>query len=41
MVAAELDLAGAADSGLGDGGSKGLLDRFVNWYVQRQSRKGS
>lgn len=34
----ELDLAAAADSG-GAGGTKGLLDRLVGWYVERQSRK--
>ncbi|CAA0081433.1 putative sphingosine-1-phosphate lyase [Halioglobus japonicus] len=35
---AELDLAGAADEGIG-GGKPGLLDRVVSWYVQRRSRK--
>ena len=35
---AELDLAGAADEGIG-GGKPGLLDRIVSWYVQRRSRQ--
>ncbi len=35
---AELDLAGAADEGIG-GGKPGLLDRMVTWYVQRKSRQ--
>ena len=35
---AELDLAAGAETGVG-GGKPGLLDRAVQWYVQRQSRR--
>lgn len=35
---AELDIAAGAEEGIG-GGKPGLLDRIVQWYVQRQSRK--
>jgi hypothetical protein len=34
----ELDLAAGAEAGIG-GGEPGLLDRAVQWYVQRQSRR--
>ena len=34
----ELDIAGSADEGIG-GGKPGLLDRLVQWYVERQSRR--
>ena len=34
----ELDLAAGAEAGIG-GGEPGLLDRIVQWYVQRQSRR--
>jgi len=37
----ELDLAAGAESGIGGGDSKGLLDKLVNWYVEYQSRKTS
>ncbi len=36
---AELDVAGAADQGVA-GGKPGLLDKIVQWYVQRQARRG-
>ncbi|GAB5450979.1 MAG: aspartate aminotransferase family protein [Halioglobus sp.] len=35
----ELDLAASADEGV-TGGSPGLLDRIVAWYVDRQSKRG-
>lgn len=35
---AELDIAAGADEGIG-GGAPGLLDRIVQWYVQRQARR--
>jgi sphinganine-1-phosphate aldolase len=35
----ELDLAAGAESGIGGGEGKGLLDRLVDRYVQYQSRK--
>ena len=34
-----VDLAAESGSGSGDGGLMGLLDRFIQWYVARQSRK--
>ncbi len=34
----ELDIAGAADEGVA-GGKPGLLDKVVQWYVQRQARR--
>ena len=35
---AELDIAAGSDAGLA-GGKPGLLDRVVQWYVQRQARR--
>ena len=35
---AELDIAAGSDAGIG-GGNPGLLDRIVQWYVQRQARR--
>lgn len=37
----ELDLAAGAESGIGSGQGKGLLDRLVERYVQYRSRKSS
>ena len=37
----ELDLASGADSGIGGGDSKGLLDNLVDRYVEYRSRKTS
>ena len=37
----ELDLAAGAESGIGSGDSKGLLDNLVNRYVAYRSRKTS
>ncbi|MEP5566722.1 MAG: hypothetical protein ABJN62_02705, partial [Halioglobus sp.] len=37
----ELDLASGAESGIGGGDKKGLLDKLVSRYVEYQSRKAS
>ncbi len=37
----ELDIASGADSGIGGGSEKGILDKVVQWYVERQSRRNS